>query len=303
MCALRAQEPVIVRTNIEAMNNRFWNYLTSKRQLSMRDRETGIVDWKIHITPLALGIGIATLFVVITSALLLLMAYTSVLDVLPGYRTKAERMTDELTANIMRIDAMERKMADSLKYNELITTILSGNTPTLHSTVMTDTIRYDKSTVLPTRADSLLRRVLESHEGEYSLANTKPLKTEAAMFSAPMRGTVTRTFDAPESSYDIAIVSLAGDSSVMAIENGTVVGTQRDDNGTSTITMQHGEGYVSVYKQLGEVLVRKGQHITSGTVIGRIANSEDDAEQGAAELGFELWRDGTAVDPERYILF
>lgn len=269
----------------------------------MRDRETGIVDWKIHITPLALGIGIATLFVVITSALLLLMAYTSVLDVLPGYRTKAERMTDELTANIMRIDAMERKMADSLKYNELITTILSGNTPTLHSTVMTDTIRYDKSTVLPTRADSLLRRVLESHEGEYSLANTKPLKTEAAMFSAPMRGTVTRTFDAPESSYDIAIVSLAGDSSVMAIENGTVVGTQRDDNGTSTITMQHGEGYVSVYKQLGEVLVRKGQHITSGTVIGRIANSEDDAEQGAAELGFELWRDGTAVDPERYILF
>ena len=235
--------------------------------------------------------------------LLLLMAYTSILDVLPGYRTKAERMTDELTANIMRIDAMERTMADSLKYNEVVTTILMGNTPTLHSTVMTDTIRYDKSTIMPTRADSLLRRALESTDGPYSLSNTKPLRTEAAMFSAPMRGSVVRSFDAPESSYDMAIVSLSGDDSVMAVENGTVLSIQRSAEGKSVITMQHGEGYVSVYKQLGEVLVRKGQHIASGTVIGHLATPGAEEDVATLELGFELWRDGTAVDPERYILF
>ena len=285
------------------MNNGFWNYLTTKRQISMRDCESGESDWKIRISPLALGVVVVAGFLVLTTILLLLMAYTSMLDVLPGYRTKAERMTDELTENIMRIDAMERTMADSLKYNEVVTTILSGNTPTLYSTVMTDTIRYDKSTVMPTRADSLLRRVLESTDGEYSLSNTKPLRAEAAMFSAPMRGAVTRSFDAPESSYDMAIVSLTGDDSVMAIENGTVVGVQRAADGKGTIMMQHGEGYVSVYKQLGEVLVRKGQHITSGTVIGRLTNPAVDDVTPSMELGFELWRDGTAVDPERYMSF
>lgn len=285
------------------MNNGFWNYLTSKRQLSMRNRETGESDWKIHISPLAFGVVVVVGFVVIISALLLIMAYTSVLDVLPGYRTKSERMTDELTTNIMRIDAMERTMADSLRYNEVVTTILMGSTPTLHSTVMTDTIRYDKSTVMPTRADSLLRRALESTEGEYSLSNTKPLRTEAAMFNAPMRGTVTRSFDAPESSFDMAIMGLGGDDSVMAIENGTVVGVQRAADAKSVIIMQHGEGYVSIYKQLGEVLVRKGQHITSGTVIGHLADPSEQGSAVAMELGFELWRDGTAVDPERYILF
>jgi hypothetical protein len=285
------------------MNNGFWNYLTSKRQLSMRNCETGESDWKIHISPLAFGVVVVVGLVVLTSVLLLVMAYTSVLDVLPGYRTKSERMTDELTANIMRIDAMERTMADSLKYNEVVTTILMGSTPTLHSTVMTDTIRYDKSTVMPTRADSLLRRALESTDGEYSLSNTKPLRTEAAMFNAPMRGTVTRSFDAPESSFDMAIMGLGGDDSVMAIENGTVVGVQRTADAKSVIIMQHGEGYVSVYKQLGEVLVRKGQHITSGTVIGRLADPNEQGSAVAMELGFELWRDGTAVDPERYILF
>jgi murein DD-endopeptidase MepM/ murein hydrolase activator NlpD len=268
----------------------------------MRDSDSQELDWKINISPLALGAVLFAGFVVIVSVLLVLMAYTSILDVLPGYRTKSERMTDDLTANIMRIDAMERTMADSLRYNEVVTTILQGSTPTLHSTVMTDTIRYDKSTIMPTRADSLLRRALESTEGDYSLANTKPLRTEAAMFSAPMRGSVTRGFDAPESSYDMAIVSISGDDSVMAIENGTVVGIQRDADGKSTVMLHHAEGYVSVYKQLEEVLVRKGQRVTSGNVIGRLLGEDSDAMQ-SPELVFELWRDGTAVDPERYILF
>ena len=260
----------------------------------MSDRDTQSVDWKISISPLTLGAVVVAAFMVIVAVLMVLMAYTSVLDIFPGYRTKSERMTDELTENIMRIDAMERTMSDSLRYNEVVTTILMGSTPTLHSTVMTDTIRYDKSTIMPTRADSLLRRALEGPDGEYSLANTKPLKTEAAMFNAPMRGS--------ESSYDMAIVSITGDDSVMAIENGTVISIQRNADGGSMIAMQHGEGYVSVYKQLGEVLVRKGQHITSGTVIGRLKGEDSDASQ-SLELAFELWRDGTAVDPERYILF
>lgn len=284
------------------MNNGFWNYLTQKRQIAMRDRNSQELDWKINISPLALGAVLFAGFVVIVSVLLVLMAYTSILDVLPGYRTKAERMTDELTANIMRIDAMERTMADSLRYNEVVTTILMGSTPTLHSTVMTDTIRYDKSTIMPTRADSLLRRALESTDGPYSLANTKPLRTEAAMFSAPMRGSVTRGFDAPESSYDMAIVSITGDDSVMAVENGTVVGIQRGADGKSAVMLHHAEGYVSVYKQLEQVLVRKGQRVTSGTIIGHLMSEDGDATQNL-ELAFELWRDGTAVDPERYILF
>jgi hypothetical protein len=284
------------------MNKGFWNYLTTKRQIAMRDRNAQELDWKINISPLALGAVVVAAFAFIVAVLMVLMAYTSILDIFPGYRTKSERMTDVLTENIMRIDAMERTMSDSLKYNEVVTIILQGSTPTLHSTVMTDTIRYDKSTIMPTRADSLLRRALESTDGDYSLANTKPLRTEAAMFSAPMRGSVTRSFDAPESSYDMAIVSLSGDDSVMAVENGTVVSVQPSAEGKSSVTMQHGEGYISVYKQLGEVLVRKGQRVNAGTVIGRLRGAED-AETQEVELAFELWRDGTAVDPERYILF
>lgn len=270
----------------------------------MRDRKTEEVHWAVKVSPIGLWGGTITLIVIISLALLLLMAYTSFLDIFPGYRTKSEAMNEQLITNIMRLDSMERRMNDMLAYNEAVAMIMGGSTPTLHSTVMTDTIRYDKSRIMPTRADSLLRAALESTTGEYSLSNTTPLQTEAAMFSAPMQGSITRDFDAPESSFDMAIISIDGQESVMAVENGTVVTTERTSDGKYSVTIQHGGGYISIYKQLGEILVRKGQVVQSGAVIGRLSSPDaEDSEEHNLELAFELWLNGTAVDPKHYILF
>ena len=280
----------------------FWEYLTEKRQLLMRDRNSDNIHWKVNISPIALWGSITALIIMLFALIILLVAYTSILDILPGYRTKSEKLKDQLTQSIMRIDLMERNMQEIEAYNEAVATIMGGSTPTLHSTVMTDTIRYDKSRIMPTRADSLLRAALESSTGEYSLSNTKPLKSEAAMFSSPMHGNITRNFDAPESSYDVTIMSIDGDDSVMAVENGTVITIENQTEGLRSITIHHNGGYISVYKNLGEILVRKGQTVQSGSVIGRLSSDEEHRSENL-ELGFELWRDGTAVDPERYILF
>jgi hypothetical protein len=283
------------------MIRNIWDSLTEKRQLVMRKHKDGDVEWRVNISHIGLWGGITAIFIIIIVALLLLMAYTSILDILPGYRTQSEKREAHLRECIMHLDIMERNMSEILAYNEAMATIMGGSTPTLHSTLLTDTIRYDKSRILPTRADTLLRAALESTTGEYSLSNTKPLKAEAAMFSAPLRGSITRNFDAPESSYDVAIMSIDGDDSVMAVENGTVIATERQAEDNNSVTIQHGGGYISVYKHLGEVLVRKGQAVQSGTVIGRLSAPEKEVQN--TELEFELWRDGTAVDPERYILF
>lgn len=282
---------------------RLWHILTNKRQLVMRERNDDRIYWKVNLSPLALWGGIFGLVVILFSTLLILMGHTSILDIFPKYRTESERLNEELTESIMRLDLMERNMNDILAYNEAVATIMGGSTPTLHSTILTDTIRYDKSRILPTRADSLLRDALESITGEYSLSNTKPLQSESAMFSAPIKGTITRNFDAPESSYDIAIVSLDGSDSVMAVENGTVLAVEEQADSTLSIIIQHAEGYISVYKNLGETLVRKGQTLQSGAVLGRIATAEGEGIEARGVLTFELWRNGTAIDPELYILF
>lgn len=280
-----------------------WDKLTDKRQLVLKEREGKETFWKINLSPLSLWACIVGLVVVIFFILLLLMAYTSILDILPKYRTKSEKLNEQLTEHIMRLDLMERNMEDILAYNEAVATIMGGSTPTLHSTVLTDTIRYDKSRILPTRADSLLRDALEKTTGEYSLSNTKPLQTESARFGNPMRGSIIRNFDAPESSYDIAIISLDGENSVMSVERGTVLAVEEQADGSLSVMIQHTEGYVSVYKNLGETLVRKGQTVQSGAVIGRIRTSTGEGIEDKNTLTFELWYNGTAIDPELYILF
>ena len=281
----------------------FWNRVTDKRQLVFKERNGDGIFWKVSLSPLSLWACIVGVVAVILFVLLLLMAYTSILDILPKYRTQSERLNEQLTEHIMRLDMMERNMNDILAYNEAVATIMGGSTPTLHSTILTDTIRYDKSRILPTRADSLLRDALESITGEYSLSNTKPLQSESARFSSPMRGSIIRNFDAPESSYDIAIMSLDGESSVMSVERGTVLAVEEQADGTLNVIIQHTEGYISVYKNLGETLVRKGQSVQSGAVIGRIRTSADEGIEEKNILTFELWHNGTAIDPELYILF
>jgi hypothetical protein len=280
-----------------------WNRLTRKRQLVLKERNGETVFWKVNLSPLSLWGSIIGVVAVIVITLLLLMAYTSILEILPKYRTQSERLNEQLTEHIMRLDMMERNMNDILAYNEAVATIMGGSTPTLHSTILTDTIRYDKSRILPTRADSLLRDALESITGEYSLSNTKPLQSESARFSTPMRGSIIRNFDAPESSYDIAIMSIDGESSVMSVESGTVLAVEEQADGTLSVMIQHTEGYISVYKNLGETLVRKGQTVQSGAVIGRIRTSASEGIEEQNTLTFELWYNGTAIDPELYILF
>lgn len=280
-----------------------WNRLTRKRQLVLKERNGETVFWKVNLSPLSLWGSIIGVVAVIVITLLLLMSYTSILEILPKYRTQAERLNEQLTEHIMRLDMMERNMNDILAYNEAVATIMGGSTPTLHSTILTDTIRYDKSRILPTRADSLLRDALESITGEYSLSNTKPLQSESARFSTPMRGSIIRNFDAPESSYDIAIMSIDGESSVMSVESGTVLAVEEQADGTLSVMIQHTEGYISVYKNLGETLVRKGQTVQSGAVIGRIRTSASEGIEEQNTLTFELWYNGTAIDPELYILF
>lgn len=278
---------------------RLWSHLIDKRQLSMRDRSSEEPYWKVNITPIGLVSGIIALLIIVVTLLMVLMAYTPVLEVFPGYKTHSENMHDNLVKSIMRVDSMERLMGRMSQYNNAVTQIINGSTPTLHSTVMTDSIQQQTTMALPTRADSLLRSILERKDGEYSLNNTREANPVAAMFSAPMKGTITRQFNARNSSYGISIMGIDSDRSVTAIENGTVVGVLQGMAGYTSILVQHGEGYLSVYSQIGEPLVRKGQAVQNGAVIGRLAEKEDKV----LELTFELWRNGTAVDPERYILF
>ena len=65
----------------------------------------------------------------------------------------------------------------------------------------------------------------------------------------------------------------------------------------SSIEINHKNGYITKYHHLGDILVRKGQKIRQGAVIGRVGTS---GMSFAPHLHYEVWFNGEMMDPVNY---
>jgi septal ring factor EnvC (AmiA/AmiB activator) len=181
--------------------------------------------------------------------------------------------------------------------------IMEGRTPVARTPIgASDTTKVDKTLVPPSEFDSLLRAEMEG-DGEYSLARTLRSKEQGGnklVFAAPAEGIITRHFSRDEDILGVTIQA-APNAPVTSIDDGTVVDVATGEKGTD-VTVQHFNGFVSVYRNLAQVLVVKGQSIKSRQVVGYNAMpSVGDRTNPLVEV--ELWHEGRAVDPEVYIVF
>jgi len=86
-------------------------------------------------------------------------------------------------------------------------------------------------------------------------------------------------------------------SRLFAIEDGVIDRTKRQSNGALQIVMRGESGSKFYYGHMDEVLVKGGQKVKAGEVIGTMGDS---GSPGAVHLHFEYWRSGgesAAVDP------
>ena len=204
------------------------NNLFLPKRLSLTDPIRRKEDWNVRISAAGLIGGVAAFCLFMFLLVLLLVAYTPVLDIFPGYRTSAERSHDELVQNIMRIDSLERRMNDMLTYNENIAMIMEGRTPVLRTPMNDDTTRLDKTLVPPSQLDSLLRAQMEG-EGDYSLSRTLREREHGGSlpeFAAPVEGIITRHFSRKDNYLGVGIQA-APNAPVTAIDDGTVIDVVR----------------------------------------------------------------------------
>ena len=84
--------------------------------------------------------------------------------------------------------------------------------------------------------------------------------------------------------------------------DGTVVTLSKEMAGNETgyvVYIQHGSDLISVYKHNAELLKNTGDRVNAGEAIAIIGNSGEITT--GPHLHFELWYNGTALNPEQYI--
>lgn len=282
--------------------SRWWREAFRKRRLSLRNVSDGSEEWHVHLSPASVFAAFVSFVLLLFILILILTAYTPVLEFLPGYRTEATRTREGLIREIVRLDSMERIMNDMMTYNEHIALIMEGKTPVVRTLPASDSARLDKTLVVPSRADSLLRAQLEG-DGPYGLGGEASRRAvrEAIGMVTPVEGILTEGFDIKQGRLGVRIAAAAG-AGVAAIGNGTVVLSLWTPDDGYVVQIQHPDNLLSVYRNLSQSLVASGQTVRSSEVIGYAATPDAGGSETRL-FEFELWNDGKPVDPEGYIVF
>lgn len=91
--------------------------------------------------------------------------------------------------------------------------------------------------------------------------------------------------------------STSGNADVKVVFDGEVVGSAWISGYKNMVIVRHGN-YSTVYANLEEIKVKKGQSIKKGHILGKIIPEEG----GKATLHFELWKDKTKQNPESWLV-
>lgn len=279
-----------------------WRDLFRKRRFNMINAIDDKEEWHIHISPASIFAGFTGFLLLLFIIVLSLVAYTPVMEFLPGYRTEADRARDNLAHSIIRLDSIERVMKDMMTYNENISLIMEGKSPVARTIESSDNERKSKAAVAPSPEDSLLRRQMEG-DGIYSLSS-RPTAADKLRKSLellpPAEGIITDRFDIKAGRFSMTMATTEADR-ITAIAQGTVILSLWSPQTGHIIEIQHADNTLSVYKNLSQSLVEKGQLLKAGDLIGYSAEHKDTAHKQLFE--FELWNNGKPVDPEEYIIF
>ncbi len=86
--------------------------------------------------------------------------------------------------------------------------------------------------------------------------------------------------------------------SVNAVSAGTVIDVLETSYG-KTVKIEHTDGFVSSYSQLGEISVKVGDTVDSGAVIGTVGESIGENIK-EPHLHYELYKNEKCVNPQEY---
>ena len=88
---------------------------------------------------------------------------------------------------------------------------------------------------------------------------------------------------------------------IKATLDGTVIFATWSSETGYTISVQHSNNLISVYKHNSVLLKKVGDYVKAGEPIAIIGNSGE--QTTGPHLHFELWYNGNAIDPQGYMVF
>ena len=221
--------------------------------------------------------------------------FTQLREMVPGYSS-----TDLLNQAIYltkKTDSLENELELNNKFYKSIESVLSGRADEI---IYKDTLVLDNNledseqqAVFPNSEDSILRRYVEK-EDKFNLTKNE-LVIENKMFVSPIKGEITQQFDPSNNHFALDLSADVG-TPVKAVLDGKIIFSEWSVDTGYVLIVDHGDNIISVYKHNSKSLKEQNMFVKAGEVIAYSGN------QGTLSTGphlhFELWKNGTPINPE-----
>jgi murein DD-endopeptidase MepM/ murein hydrolase activator NlpD len=253
---------------------------------------------------------------------LYLVAFTDLREFIPGY-TKDE-VVELAYQNQAKIDSLETLVEAQEKLLLAMNMAISGEIPFEEIQDIKDSalmmnyadIRNERS-----QADDLLREQIEKSEkfnlaqqphstivgnsgyADETMSSGISFNTQSffpKLFFVPLEGTILADFDAHNKHFGIDITGKMNDV-IKAVQTGTVVAADWTTDANYVIAIQHENNMLSIYKHNSALLKRVGDFVRAGEPIAFIGSSGEGYK--GPILHFELWFQGSPVNPRDYVPF
>lgn len=276
----------------------FWKNIKFKYKLTIINENTLEEVVGIHVSKLN---GFSVLLAACTVIFLLaaiILVFTPLRNYLPGYMNSELR--SQVVTNALKADSLVEALDRQNQYIMNIQDIFSGkvSVDTVQSIDSLTTIRTNELMNRSKEEDDF-RRKYEARQKAESAAE-EDHKLPDLLFFRPTKGIVMKDFAPSRQHYGVDMAAAMDESIVAAMDGKVMMVVQTADKGF-LIQIQHEQNFISVYKHCGTPRKKEGDRVKGGEVIA-LAGTEDEGKH-VSYVHFELWHEGTPIDPAKYVVF
>lgn len=278
---------------------KFKQKLTDKYRLVVLNEDTFEERFSLKLSRLNVFVLGGFFSIVLMGLTFSVVAFTPIKNYIPGYSStilKANAINATLKA-----DSLKVQLAILENYTKALRPVLTGELAPeeIDSLVLQQERRIiDESRLNATKEDSLFREMVELSDRFPLVSNME--SNVKLVFFAPVSGQISQEFDPSVKHYAVDILANVG-APVKAIADGTVIFSGWTTETGYVLILKHSNNFISVYKHNGNLLKEASDLVQSGEAIASVGSTGKLTT--GPHLHFELWSDGYAVDPVKYIDF
>ncbi|WP_304066456.1 M23 family metallopeptidase [Pedobacter glucosidilyticus] len=211
----------------------------------------------------------------------------------------------DIISTYAKVDSLEKLVKANDLYLANLNQIISGKpdedklAKPKDNNIKSDSIKLNQKI---SDDEKELRKLIES-EGRFDLSEgSTGAKSGIATFSffSPVKGKISSKFDNTQQHYAVDVVTRKNEN-IKSTLDGTVVFSNFTPETGYVIAIQHANNMLSFYKHCSALLKKVGSFVRAGEVIAVVGDSGEYTT--GPHLHFELWLNGSPVNPENYITF